>query len=241
LGGCLITIDSFNKRLSRYSVPGHQVQIAINQEYRGPSEKIKLACECGVTYSDTKQAIDIQISRKGKYECQSIRKKTSWGIDMVKLYFEINNCTLLSEEYIHRKELLKYRCECGEIATIKFDKFVQGHRCIKCGINKRRKTRMTLPRDVQEERRKFLEYKLWRGQVFDRDNYTCQLCNRFSGRIAAHHLNGYDSFPEQRLILLNGATLCEPCHIAFHRLYGYGGNTKEQFEEFKNKKKQEAS
>ena len=30
----------------------------------------------------------------------------------------------------------------------------------------------------------------------------------------------------------NGACLCIACHKAFHKIYGYGNNRKEQFESF---------
>ncbi len=34
----------------------------------------------------------------------------------------------------------------------------------------------------------------------------------------------------------NGITLCEKCHDNFHLHYGYGDNTKEQFEELQKQK-----
>ena len=76
-------------------------------------------------------------------------------------------------------------------------------------------------------------FRVWSKMVKDRDNYTCQICgNSPSGNLNAHHLNGWNAFPEQRFDLDNGETLCEDCHKEFHSEYGYGDNTREQFDEY---------
>lgn len=56
------------------------------------------------------------------------------------------------------------------------------------------------------------EYKLWRKSVFDRDNYTCVFCGIRGGRLNADHIKPFAEFPDLRLSLDNGRTLCEPCH-----------------------------
>lgn len=76
-----------------------------------------------------------------------------------------------------------------------------------------------------------------RENVFKRDSYTCVLCNKIGGDMNAHHLNGWDNFKEQRFDLDNLVTLCTSCHSGFHKTYGYGGNTREQFEEYSNTRK----
>lgn len=84
------------------------------------------------------------------------------------------------------------------------------------------------------------EIEEWRNKVFARDNYTCQCCGYDKGKkLNAHHLNSKNMFPEQIYIVENGITLCKNCHKEFHHLYGYGNNTKEQFENFMNQKSQE--
>lgn len=75
-------------------------------------------------------------------------------------------------------------------------------------------------------------YKLWVKNVKQRDNYTCQICGNKGGKLNAHHLNGWGSFPEQRIDLDNGVTLCTDCHKEFHSQHGYGDNTREQFDEY---------
>ena len=57
----------------------------------------------------------------------------------------------------------------------------------------------------------------WRKDVFARDNYTCQTCQRKrqpGDRVIlnADHIKPFASFPELRFDINNGRTLCEECH-----------------------------
>ena len=64
--------------------------------------------------------------------------------------------------------------------------------------------------------------------------------NGFEGVMEPHHLDGYNKFKEKRTDINNGILLCVNCHKEFHKIYGYGNNTKEQFKEFyKNKTNKE--
>jgi len=57
-----------------------------------------------------------------------------------------------------------------------------------------------------------LKYRLWREAVFERDGYTCQSCNAVGGELQADHIRPYSLFPEIRLAVSNGRTLCKGCH-----------------------------
>ena len=90
--------------------------------------------------------------------------------------------------------------------------------------------------DEEREKGRFgIGIPQWRNKVYEHDNYTCQCCgDNKGGKLNAHHLNSYDWDKEHRTDLNNGVTLCNKCHKEFHKKYGYGNNTKEQFEEFIN-------
>lgn len=56
------------------------------------------------------------------------------------------------------------------------------------------------------------ELNEWRKLVFKRDNYTCQHCNQYGGKLQADHIKPYCAYPELRWDLDNGRTLCVDCH-----------------------------
>ena len=59
------------------------------------------------------------------------------------------------------------------------------------------------------------KYRNWRTTIFERDDYTCLICNRkeeVSGKLQADHIKPFAYFPELRFELSNGRTLCIDCH-----------------------------
>lgn len=56
------------------------------------------------------------------------------------------------------------------------------------------------------------EYKLWREAVFKRDGFMCVWCGEKGGILNADHIKPFSLFPELRLAIDNGRTLCIDCH-----------------------------
>ena len=64
----------------------------------------------------------------------------------------------------------------------------------------------------------------WRREIFIRDNYTCQECGIRSKKelrieLNAHHIKPFALFPQLRLAIENGTTLCSKCHKEQHTGY----------------------
>jgi len=80
--------------------------------------------------------------------------------------------------------------------------------------------------------RQSVDYKKWRKEVYERDNYTCQCCNQKGGNLNAHHISNFSSNENLRHDVSNGITLCGSCHNEFHKIYGKKENNKLQLDEF---------
>jgi len=130
--------------------------------------------------------------------------------------------------------------------------FKKGHKGWNKGLTKETDSRVKLPKSAREGVRKSLlgktgknsrnwqcgktnlrrlipqldKYKQWRSDVFKRDNWTCQTCNKRGCYLEAHHIkslkeifsdnkikNSEDALKCKELWELNnGVTLCKDCH-----------------------------
>lgn len=67
------------------------------------------------------------------------------------------------------------------------------------------------------------DFELWRTLVFKRDDYTCKKCKTKGGTLCAHHIKPWLDFLEARFDKDNGITLCNGCHLLFHKIFGFKG------------------
>lgn len=86
---------------------------------------------------------------------------------------------------------------------------------------------------MQFDRKEDFMFLRWAAAIKKRDRYTCQICDRRGVELNSHHINGWNWCIEDRYSMDNGITLCREHHDEFHKLYGHGDNTEEQFEEYK--------
>lgn len=172
----------------------------------------------------------------------------------INLWME-QNCSdykFISKEVGKIKDKHEFECGCNHRFKMTIKDFIYGgQRCPICAnINKSGKNHYRYNPNLTEEEREKNRRQLhgenqvcWNRKVLKRDNYTCKCCGQHGYKLVAHHLNGYNWDIENRFSVDNGVTLCENCHKEFHHIYGYGDNTKEQYEEFienKNKEKESA-
>lgn len=66
--------------------------------------------------------------------------------------------------------------------------------------------------------RKIDEYSEWRNSVYKRDNYTCQRCFSYGGKLNAHHILYFMKYSIFRFDIDNGITLCKDCHKYLHKV-----------------------
>lgn len=145
------------------------------------------------------------------------------------------------EEYVDNTTKILFKCSCGDIWETTPERVLLGNHCKKCGYksllgNKNHFYNPNLSSDDRlnaKYRFRQPEYKKFIRACFERDDYTCQLTGlKSKGDIVVHHLNGYNWDIKNRFNVNNGITLNQVIHNEFHKLYGKGNNTKEQFIEF---------
>jgi len=137
--------------------------------------------------------------KKGRKESLELRKKLS---DAQKRAWTNGHYTKERNEKIRKTMQRLYREGKLKIGSMKMDK----HPAWKGGISYSKRT-------IRYCLMNHKEYKKWRKDVFERDDYTCQNCkSKRGGNLEAHHIKGWDSYPNLRYCISNGLTLCKSCH-----------------------------
>lgn len=214
--------------------------VLLSEEYKKSKEKLEFICTCGnraeISYDKFSQG-QLCFKCRGKRSAQP-RKHT---YDFIKKVFEDGGCLLLTKEYLNGKQKLHYICECGNKAVICYSKFKDGQRCQKCKVRKIAKklsgenSPKWDPNKTDEQRikdRKYPEYREWRRNVYERDDYTCLSCGERGGKLNAHHIQAYAKFPELRTDVDNGVTLCYDCHKEYHQKIEHNTASLEGWEYF---------
>lgn len=176
----------------------------------------------------------------------TIGNKLRLSYDYIKSELIKYNYYLLSKEYINNSTKLEMICPQGHLIKMTFSAFSYGYRCRICSRpNKENHYNWNpnltdLEREKNNSRTQSVEYKIWKISIFSK-NRVCVYCNgknqKSRNDINAHHLNCWDVYPNERLNIHNGVTLCTTCHKTFHKKYGYKNSTKEQFEEWMKERK----
>ena len=195
----------------------------LNDDFYRSTDPVRYVALCGHE-NETDYAHFIG-QRMGRV-CNRCSKSILYQYDYVRECFEQQGCTLLETEYKNCKTEMRYVAQCGHESKISFDAFL--------GTKKRKRCRQCLKVKYHEfpsDRNKTAS-KVWRKDVYARDNFTCVAWGRHGGDLNAHHLESYGDAPEKRFDVSNGVTLCPACHIRFHMAYGFGGNTARQFQEW---------
>ena len=196
-------------------------------------KKVKYNCDyCGKECEQIPAEYDKYKNHYCSSECKSKHQGLLYGGEDSPLFSQI-----------------KFNClNCGKECSIKKSQYERNekHFCsTKCmgewySINRvgenHPRWRGDLTEEERKEDRRLIEgYHTFRQGVLKRDNYTCVISGERE-KLVVHHLYAYRDYKELRTEINNGVTLTEELHKEFHKLYGSGDNTLEQFKEFyKNK------
>jgi hypothetical protein len=140
-----------------------------------------------------------QISKWGKNHCRSCASKN---------YLKNNpRIGKNNPNYKDGRWLVKHYCkDCGKEVG------VYSKQCRNC-FRKSPPFDRGLSSNISKIRRS-TRYTEWRKRVFERDNYTCKLCDKRGGFLHAHHIYAFADFPNLRFNIHNGVTLHRDCHNA---------------------------
>lgn len=149
-------------------------------------------------------------------------------------YIEVIGEDGFDTRYNRKRRKWKYKClKCGriksEVAQVIKAGFIQTCHSFEC--RPRGEEHCRYDPNADRTSRRSAEHKFWSKSVYIKYDYHCCICGG-NNKLKAHHLDGWKWCVEKRFDVENGACCCTSCHNKFHREYGSGENTREQFEEF---------
>ena len=237
---CPKCFGKFKKTTEQFSQEVHQ---RVGDEYEVRSEYISakdyveiMHHNCGNIYEVTPDSFLNKNTRCPKCAKNKTRTPLEYKEEVLEM---VGDEYSVLGTYSNSKTPIKFKHNtCGKIFEKTPESFRIGIRCPKCGLKQRSKENHykynPLLSEVDREKRDMQngEIRKWRDKVFQRDAYKCNKCEVVGTKLHAHHIFSWDKHIDKRFDVDNGITLCESCHKNFHKSYGYGDNTKQQFEDF---------
>lgn len=218
-------------------------------EYKNNRSILKFKCsKCGTSEyfrfnSIIKSNSDCLCKECSKLKFSEVKKR---NIFEVKKWFLDKKSKLLSEykNCFSKVSFVCSKCGCvGEYHNFR-RMFEINIECLCKGCSLKNRSGENNPNwnfDLTEEERNknrgFINrwYYDWRREILRRYNNTCVITGGRGKNIVVHHLYNWKDFPEQRIFIDNGIPIKQEIHKRYHSLYGYKGNTPEQFMKFVEK------
>lgn len=205
---------------------------------KGRGDKTFLCiCDCG-----KKKKITLSHLKKGTKSCGCLNKKLASQRRIINL--KNKNFGLLKAikiiKIVNNRVFWLCKCRCNKKSIVPSNNLKSGN-TKSCGCNHHPKGKESklwkkhIPIEDRINKRGTVKnplYDLWRNKVMRRDDFTCQI-SKEKGKLEVHHLFAWNKYPERRYDINNGVTLLRKIHRLFHKKYGLGNNTIEQFNEFK--------
>ena len=115
----------------------------LSKEYKNNTSILEFRCKCN---NNIEMAFKKYLVQLCCDECnqKTLKKIYKYNFEQVKKYFQDNDCELISENYINNHKLLDYICKCKNTSKISFKSFLDGQRCSKCAIEKRKITNLKI-------------------------------------------------------------------------------------------------
>lgn len=205
----------------------------LSTQYIHSNLPLEYRCECSQIALGSYVNLCSGKRHRGCLSKQKTKRKEKY--QEVRDYFTSIGYELLSTEYVNKDSRLLFKCSIGHETTITYGHLRRGVRCNTCFRERNRgenhpSYNPMLTEDHRINSRGSWANSVWAIDVKKRDKFTCQICrDSRGGNLVSHHINSYNKFPESRLNLANGITLCENCHKDFHNLFGNGNNTSDQW------------
>jgi 5-methylcytosine-specific restriction endonuclease McrA len=195
----------------------------------------KLKCDCGnITYVDIRN-----LNGGNTRSCGCLKKEVS-SKDLTGQKFGKLTVVGPTDKRTNKGNIVwECVCDCGNITYVKTPDLNRGETrscgCLRIGENHPNYNHNKTDEEQLKDRYILGKHIVdgFRNEIFQRDKYTCQVCGESGKKLNVHHLDGWNWAKDKRFDINNGITLCKECHNNFHKAYGYGDNTKEQFKEFK--------
>jgi len=168
-----------------------------------------------------------------KFDCKKHKNQTCCSVKCARVYFskkEIAKCHICSKEwmdYPYNNKRVKHRfCskKCVAIFTkMRGDGWMKNQKGNKASEITKKKMGEAHKGDknpswkggitpINTKIRRSQKYRQWREKVFNRDKFTCKECEKIGGRLHAHHIKPFSTYPKLRFSVDNGITLCRECH-----------------------------